>query len=160
MPFALLIVLFIVVPIAELYVILQVGDAIGAVWTILLLAADSVLGSVLMKSQGRSVWRRFNAALAESRAPTREVFDGVLVIFGGAFLITPGFITDVIGVFLLVPPTRALVRRAAARRLLGAGAIRVARAAGRGRGRDRAPEQWDVEGTATEYDREAPRLRP
>ena len=73
MPLSALIALFIVVPLAELYVILKVGDAIGAAWTILLLAADSVLGSVLLRSQGRSVWRRFNAALAEGRMPHREV---------------------------------------------------------------------------------------
>ena len=157
MPFALLLVLFILVPLAELYVILQVGDAIGAVWTILLLAADSVLGAWLMKSQGRAVWGRFNAALAEGRAPTREVFDGVFVIFGGAFLITPGFITDIVGLFLLLPPTRALIRRAVARWLLPAGAVHVARFAPRGRGRGR---DGDVEGSATEYDREAPRLGP
>jgi UPF0716 protein FxsA len=160
MPFALLLVLFILVPLAELYVILQVGDAIGAVPTILLLAADSVLGAWLMKAQGRTVWRRFNAALAEGRAPTREVFDGVLVIFGGAFLITPGFITDVIGFFLLLPPTRALVRRFLAKRLIGGGVVRVARFARGGRGGRSEPEAWDVEGTASEYDREAPRLRP
>ena len=157
MPFGLLILLFILVPLAELYVIFQVGEAIGPIPTILLLAADSLLGAWLMKSQGRAVWRRFNAALAESRAPTREVFDGVLVIFGGAFLITPGFITDVIGFLLLLPPTRALIRRAASRRLLARGTIRVAQAA---QGRRSRGGEWDVEGTATEYDREAPRLRP
>ena len=157
MPFAALIALFILLPLAELYVILQVGDAIGPVWTILLLAADSVLGAWLMKSQGRVVWRRFNAALSEGRAPTREVFDGVFVIFGGAFLITPGFITDVIGLFLLLPPTRALIRRLVAKRLLSGGAVRVARFSRGTRGR---PDDWDVEGTATEYEREAPRLRP
>ena len=154
MPFALLLILFVVLPLAELYVIFQVGDAIGPVWTILLLAADSVLGAWLMKSQGRVVWQRFNAVLAEGRAPTREVFDGVLVIFGGAFLITPGFITDVIGLVLLIPPTRTVIRRAVAKRLIGGGAVRVARF-----GR-RQPEAWDVEGTATENDREAPQLRP
>jgi UPF0716 protein FxsA len=157
-PIGLLIVLFILVPLAELYVIFQVGEAIGVIPTILLLAADSLIGAWLMKSQGRAVWRRFNAALAEGRAPTREVFDGVFVIFGGAFLITPGFITDVIGFLLLLPPTRALIRRAVSRRLLARGTIRVARAAA-GR-RSRGDSDWDVEGTATEYDREAHRLRP
>ncbi len=97
MPLVALVLLFIAVPFVELYVILQVGEAIGAVWTILLLAADSVLGAALLRSQGRAVWRRFNQALAEGRMPHREVQDGVLVIFGGAFLITPGFITDVAG---------------------------------------------------------------
>src|SRR4051794_15101600 len=116
--FPLLILLFIVVPIVELYVIIQVGHAIGIWWTLLLLLVDSVLGSVLMRSQGRTAWRRFQAALAEGRAPAREVLDGVLVIFGGAFLLTPGFVTDVIGFFLLVPPTRAVVRRALVHRLV------------------------------------------
>jgi UPF0716 protein FxsA len=107
----LLILLFIVVPIAELYVIIKVGEAIGALPTIAILLVDSVVGSWLLRSQGRVAWRRFNAALSEGRVPAREVLDGALVIFGGAFLITPGFITDVIGVFLLLPPTRAVVRR-------------------------------------------------
>src|ERR671923_169767 len=110
-----LIALFILVPLAELYVILKVGDAIGVGWTILLLAADSVLGAALLRSQGRAVWRRFNRALAEGRMPHREVQDGVLVIFGGAFLITPGFITDVVGLLMLLPPTRILIRRLAMR---------------------------------------------
>ena len=158
MPLLGLIALFVIVPLAELYVIVQVvAPAIGPVPTILLLAADSLLGAWLMKSQGRVVWRRFNAALAEGRAPTREVFDGVLVIFGGAFLITPGFITDVIGFLLLLPPTRTLIRRAVSRRLLARGTIRVARAA---QGRRSRGGDGDVEGTATEYDREAHRLRP
>src|SRR2546421_9758413 len=104
-----LVVLFIAVPIAELYVIIKVGEAIGALPTIAILVADSIAGSALLRSQGRSAWRRFNQALAAGRPPAREVLDGALIIFGGAFLITPGFITDVVGVILLLPPTRALV---------------------------------------------------
>ena len=117
MPLLLLIFIFIVVPIAELYVIWQVGEAIGIVPTLLILLADSVIGSLLLKSQGRTVWRRFNETMAAGRIPHREVLDGVLVIFGGAFLITPGFLTDIVGLILLIPPTRAVVRRFAARRL-------------------------------------------
>src|SRR3954453_20728332 len=105
-----LILLFIVVPIAELYVIIKVGDLIGAPLTIALLIADSLLGAWLLKSQGRAVWQRFQATMQAGRVPHREVFDGVLVIFGGAFLITPGFITDIFGFALLLPPTRSLVR--------------------------------------------------
>src|SRR5215213_9456780 len=110
MPLLALLALFILVPLAELYVILKVGDAIGAVWTILLLAADSVLGSLLLRAQGRSVWRRFNTALGDGKMPHREVIDGVLVIFGGAFLVTLGFITDVVGLLLLLSLTRAVIR--------------------------------------------------
>src|SRR3954447_1824101 len=143
---ALLVGLFIVVPLVELYVIIQVGQAIGVWWTLGLLVADSVLGSMLMRSQGRIAWRRFQAAVAEGRVPAREVLDGVLVIFGGAFLLTPGFVTDVLGAILLVPPTRALVRRVLVRRLVprrlfGAGL----RPPGPGA---------DVEGTAVEVERE------
>src|SRR4051812_49225574 len=114
----LLVILFIVVPIAELYVIIQVGEAIGVLPTIALLIVDSVLGSMLMRAQGRSAWRRFNGALAEGRIPHREVLDGALVIFGGALLLTPGFVTDIFGGVLLLPPTRALVRAVLVRRLL------------------------------------------
>jgi UPF0716 protein FxsA len=106
----LLVLIFIVVPLAELYVIIQVGSAIGVVPTILLLLADALLGSFLLRHQGRAAWVRFNRALAENRMPHKEVIDGVLVIFGGALLLTPGFITDVFGLILLIPPTRALVR--------------------------------------------------
>src|SRR5919108_308304 len=112
-----LVLLFIVVPIAELVVIIQVGQAIGVWWTIALLIADAILGSVLMRAQGRAAWRRFNTAVQEARVPAREVLDGALVIFGGVLLLTPGFITDVLGLILLVPPARALVRRLLARRL-------------------------------------------
>ena len=117
MPLWALALIFLVVPIAELYAIYLVGDAIGVLPTFLLLAADSLLGSLLLRSQGRSVWQRFNEALTEGRMPHREVLDGVLIIFGGAFLITPGFITDVVGLVLLIPPTRGVVRRFLARRL-------------------------------------------
>jgi UPF0716 protein FxsA len=146
-PLLLLLALFIVVPLAELYVIYKVGDAIGILPTLLLLAADSVLGSLLLRWQGRAVWRRFTKALQEGRMPNREVLDGVLVIFGGAFLITPGFLTDVVGLLCLLPPTRILLRRLIVRRL----GRRVIVAT--------APD-FDVEGTASEYERPAGRLPP
>src|SRR4051812_21000835 len=112
----LLILVFIIVPIAELYVILKVGDAIGWAPTLALLVLDSLLGTWLMRSQGRAVWQRFQSTMQAGRIPHREVFDGVLVIFGGAFLITPGFITDIVGVLLLLPPTRSVFRRMLIRR--------------------------------------------
>jgi UPF0716 protein FxsA len=156
-----LILLFIVVPIAELYVIIQVGQAIGALPTIAILIADSLVGSLLLRSQGRLAWRRFNEALSAGRVPAREVLDGGLVIFGGAFLITPGFLTDVVGILLLLPPTRALARRllvgvfsrrfvVAAVGSAGAGAMRRA-------SRRRRDGDYDVEGTAHEVD--PPHLR-
>src|ERR671929_664478 len=112
-----LILLFILVPIAELAVIIQVGEAIGVWWTIGLLVADSVLGSMLMRAQGRAAWRALTEAIRAGRPPAREVLDGALVVFGGALLITPGFISDALGLLLLLPPTRAVVRRVLVRRL-------------------------------------------
>jgi UPF0716 protein FxsA len=110
-----LVLIFIVLPIAELYVIIQVGGAIGVMPTIALLIVDSFLGAALLRSQGRAAWRRFNETLAVGRVPAREVFDGTMIIIGGAFLLTPGFITDVIGLLLLIPPTRAIFRGIVAR---------------------------------------------
>jgi len=148
----LLILIFIVVPIAELAVIIQVGGQIGVWWTIAILIADSIIGSLLMRSQGRASWRRFNVTLQSGRPPAREALDGVLVIFGGALLLTPGFITDFLGLILLIPPTRALVRailvRRFADRLVAAAQTRVAGAPGpRGGGRP-----GDVDGTAVDVD--------
>jgi UPF0716 protein FxsA len=114
-PVLFLVVIFILVPIAELYVIIKVGEAIGLLPTLLLLLADAVLGSMLLRHQGRAAWIRFNRALAEGRLPHKEVIDGVLVIMGGALLLTPGFLTDILGLILLIPPTRALVRAMSAR---------------------------------------------
>jgi UPF0716 protein FxsA len=106
----LLVLLFIVVPIAELYVIIQVGQAIGVLPTLALLLADALLGSLLLRHQGRGAWQRFNAAIAERRFPGREVADGLMIAIGGTLLLAPGFITDVFGLILLIPPTRAIVR--------------------------------------------------
>lgn len=121
MPF--LIILFIVVPILELYVIIQVGQAIGVVPTLILLLADALLGSWLLKHEGRGAWRRFNEALAARRFPGREVADGVLIVIGGTLLLTPGFITDIVGLLLLLPPTRAVARRLLKRLTIGRFAV-------------------------------------
>ncbi len=112
----LLVVLFIIIPIAELALLIQVGQLIGVWWTILLLIADAILGSWLLRAQGRAAWRRFNEALGGGKLPHREVVDGVLIIFGGALLLTPGFITDIFGLLFLIPPTRAVMRRLLVRR--------------------------------------------
>ncbi len=144
--------MFIVLPIAELYVILEVvGKALGAPLTIALLVADSIVGALLLRSQGRTAWKRFNETMAVGKLPHREVIDGVLVIFGGAFLLTPGFITDIIGLLLLIPPTRAVVRKVVVTRL---GSRIVVSAVGRaGRGRTEGRQDYDVEGTAHEAPR-------
>jgi len=143
-------------PILEIYVIIQVGEAIGALPTIALLIADSLVGAWLMRTQGRLVWRRFTAALEAGRPPAREVLDGALVIVGGALQLAPGFVTDVAGLLMVVPPTRAIIRRSLVRRLARRGAVRLgfgpARPAGHRPPGSRAPRDYDVEGTAHEDD--------
>jgi UPF0716 protein FxsA len=104
-------VLFILVPLAELAVIIAVGKAIGVLATLLLLLAFSLVGAWLAKRQGLAAWQRFQLALAEGRMPTREVADGAMILLAGALLFTPGFLTDLVGLLLLVPATRALARR-------------------------------------------------
>ncbi len=164
----LLLLLFIALPIAELYLIIQVGGAIGVLPTLALLVLDSILGVALLRSQGRTAWARFNLALAEGRIPAREVFDGAMVILGGALLLTPGFITDIFGLALLIPGTRALVRRgsaALARRRVSFGWTVMgtgpggARTGGAGAQRRSGPRSHDYEGTATEVP-EDPRQLP
>jgi UPF0716 protein FxsA len=146
----LLIIIFIVVPIAELALLIQVGQLIGVWWTIALLIADALLGSYLLRTQTRTAWRRFNEALAGGRVPHREVIDGVLVIFGGVLLLTPGFITDIFGLLFLFPPTRVLLRALLVRR----GALKLMGSmpgtATPPNGRFRHPD--DVEGSAVDID--------
>ena len=125
-----LVVLFIVVPIAELYVIIQVGQAIGALATIGLLIADSLLGSWLLRHHGRRAWTRFNDAVRAGRVPTHEVADGAMIMFGGALMLTPGFLTDLLGMALLLPPTRALLRPLLLRRVRVTGGPRSGGGAG------------------------------
>jgi UPF0716 protein FxsA len=140
-----LLLLLILVPIAEIALIIQVGEWIGVWWTLALLLADAVLGSLLLRSQGRAVWRRFAAAVSEGRIPHREVLDGVLVIFGGALMLAPGFITDVFGALFLLPPTRALMRRLLMRRA-------VLRIVGTSPPPSRNGRPDDIEATAVDVD--------
>jgi UPF0716 protein FxsA len=160
----LLILLFIVVPIAELYVIIKVGELIGVLPTLILLLADALLGSWLLKHQGRGAWRRFNEALAARRFPGREVADGALVIVGGTLLLTPGFITDVFGAILLIPPTRAIVRRLLKRVALGRFMVVGMPGGGRGtfgspptQGDGRPSRDYDYDATAEEVPGDGPR---
>lgn len=146
--FLLLILLFIVVPLVELYVIIQVGQAIGALPTIGLLLLDSLLGSWLLRSQGRIVWRRFRATLAVGRAPAGETVDGALVMMGGALMLAPGFITDIVGALFLLPPTRAVVRRGILRNARSRLFLGLAGTAPRGRTR----QDYDVDSTARDVD--------
>jgi UPF0716 protein FxsA len=107
----LLFLLFIVLPLLELFVIVEVAGTLGILPTIVLLVSISLVGSWLVRREGLGVVRRARAMLDAGELPTGEVVDGVLLVFAGALLLTPGFVTDAVGLFLLVPPTRALTRR-------------------------------------------------
>jgi UPF0716 protein FxsA len=107
----LLVLLLIVVPLAELWVIIQTADLIGVGPTILLLLGVSILGAWVLKREGLATWRRLRATMARGELPTSEAIDGALILGGGALLLTPGFLTDAVGFLLVFPATRAIARR-------------------------------------------------
>jgi UPF0716 protein FxsA len=115
--FAALALLFILVPFVELYFLIQVGQVIGALWTIVLVMIISFIGSWLVKREGLATLRRAQEQVRSGRVPGTELVDGVLILFAGALLLTPGFITDIVGVALLIPPARVALRGFARRRL-------------------------------------------
>jgi UPF0716 protein FxsA len=137
-----LLLLLILWPAIEIFVAIQVAHAIGVLWTVLLLAAGWPLGSWALRSEGRAAWRRLSEAVALGRPPGREVLDGALVMAGGALLIVPGFVTDLVGLFLLLSPTRALMRGVLVRNL-------QSRLLRRATGARSTPES-DVDSTATD----------
>ena len=101
-----LFVLFTIIPIAELYLLIKIGGMIGALNTVLIIFLTAVIGAYLAKTQGFIVIRKINHALNEGRLPGWELFDGLFVLLGGFTLLTPGFLTDLIGLSMLFPPTR------------------------------------------------------
>ena len=107
----LLLILFIGVPLVEIYVIIQVGQAIGPWWTILLLVLDSIFGSWLIRHEGSRAWEALRQALDSGRMPAKELADGALILIGGTLMLAPGFVTDAFGVLLILPVTRPLFRR-------------------------------------------------
>ena len=165
---ALLVVLFLIVPVIEIYVIVQVGQEIGALPTIALLLIESAIGAWLVKREGRRAWGALKAAVGTGRLPSRELADAALVLVGGTLLLTPGFVTDVFGFFLILPVTRPLARRwlgwFTARRATAA----VARSSGprSGQRRPGAPRPGGtgpgrtVQGEVLRDDDEAPGGRP
>ncbi|MBC8365095.1 MAG: FxsA family protein [Actinobacteria bacterium] len=113
--FLLLLVLFLVTPIVELYLIVQVAGGVGLLNTIALLFLVSAVGAWLVRREGLGILRRAQDEMAQGRVPGRQLVDGLLVLFGGALMLTPGFATDALGLSLLFPPTRALLRVVASR---------------------------------------------
>jgi UPF0716 protein FxsA len=120
-----LVALFVALPILEIYVIIQVGQEIGALWTVLLLIFESVLGAWIVKREGARAWRALNESLNTGRMPGRELADAALILIGGTLLLTPGFVTDFFGFFAVLPFTRPIARKllgwALARRIVTSG---------------------------------------
>lgn len=162
----LLLLAFVVVPLVELAVIGQVSGWLGLPWTLVLLLVDSLVGAVLVKREGARTWVAFRTALSEARWPGDEVAQGALVLVGGALLLTPGFVTDAVGLAAVVPPTRAVLSRLLRARLTPA-PVKLFRTVGTGGqrsssgprapstrsdGRDRADDVLDVEVVSVERD--------
>jgi UPF0716 protein FxsA len=131
---------------AELFVAIKVADAIGVLATVVLLLLSWPIGSWALRSRGRAAWRRLGAAVSAGRSPGREVLDGALVLLGGTLLMIPGFISDVVGLLLLLPPTRIPLRRLLARNMRSSVVTSTVRFTTRGRG-------YDVDSTASDVDR-------
>jgi UPF0716 protein FxsA len=140
----LLFLLFLVVPVVELYVIVQVAGGIGVPETILLLIGVSVVGVWLAKVAGLGVLSRFQRTVRAGRVPSAEVIDGALVLLAAALMLTPGFLSDLLAILLLLPPTRALARGAILRRIrAGGGIVRVV--AGAPTAPRPSGDVWDVD---------------
>ena len=122
-----MVVAFVGVPLLEIYVLIQVGQVIGPWWTILLLIIASVLGTLLIRREGGRAWRALTEALQTGRMPARELADGALILIGGTLMLAPGFVTDAVGMVLILPVTRPVARRlltgVVARRLMSAGPL-------------------------------------
>jgi len=134
-------------PIAELFVAIKVAETIGVLLTVVLLLISWPLGLWLMKAEGRVAWRRLSLAIDQGVPPGRQVLDGALILLGGLLLIIPGFITDAVGLALLLAPTRSLTGRAITRNLQS----RVLRTATRFSGA--SGPGYDVDSTATDIGR-------
>lgn len=143
--------LLILWPIAELIVIVEVAESIGVLLTLLLLIVGWPLGSWAIRSQGRAALGRMAKAVNEGRAPAREVLDGALILIGGFLLMLPGFISDAVGLALLLPPTRVPLRAVLARNFRSPVVTQTVRFTTR-------RQSYDVDSTATDVD--PPRLRP
>jgi UPF0716 protein FxsA len=130
---------------AELVVAIKVAEAIGVPYMLLLLIVSWPLGTWALRSEGRAAWRRLGAAVSAGRSPGREVLDGVLVLIGGLLLIVPGFLSDVVAICALFPPTRSLLRGRLERHLHSRFVVSATRVGGGGRA-------YDVDSTATDVD--------
>ena len=106
-----LVVGFILVSVAEVWLLTAVGSRIGVLWTLAILVAEAFIGAWLMRREGRKAWAALTDAYATGRMPTGQLADAALILVGGIMLILPGFFTDLVGLVCLLPLTRPLARR-------------------------------------------------
>ena len=140
--FFILLLLFIGLPMIEIYVLIQVGQVIGALWTIALLVAIAALGSALLRLQGLATLANVQAAMSRGELPTTAILEGLVLLVAGVLMVTPGFVTDLAGLLCLLPP----LRRALARALAAALMLRVQRGVGRGAAPMKAASKQVLEG--------------
>lgn len=105
--------LFTLIPLTELYILIKIGGLIGALNTILIIVITGILGAYLARSQGFKVIKKINQAVEQGRTPAQELLEGLLILIGGFTLLTPGFITDILGLTMLFPFTRSLYKKIA-----------------------------------------------
>lgn len=125
-----LFVLFAVIPVIELYLMIKVGSMIGVLPTVALVLSISLAGAWLVRHQGFEILRRIQVELAQGRLPAAELLDGAMVLVGGVLLLTPGFFTDMLGLFFFIPFTRAILKQFARlwlQRRLARGVITIRR---------------------------------
>ena len=154
---AILLALLVIVPLLELWVIIEIGSVIGALPTIMLLLAFSFCGALLVRREGRSAWQKLTNRINSGQIPAKETADGALVVLAGALLLTPGFLTDLCGLLLLLPAVRGLIRSFGLARIAGGGwrglAFSAASSAGgRYKPRSKVRTDYDAEGVVVESD--------
>lgn len=112
-----LLVLFVVIPLLEIYLLLKVGGLIGVLPTILVVIGTALLGTWLLKQQGMATFHRYQQNISQGKIPAQEMVEGLALVFGGALLLTPGFFTDAVGFLCLIPVTRQAVIRGILKRV-------------------------------------------
>jgi UPF0716 protein FxsA len=147
--------LFLAVPLIEVVLFIQVGDAIGALWTVLACVATAAAGAFLVRRQGLATMASARQAMDMGRVPAVEAFDGICLVFAGALLLVPGFFTDAIGFLLLLPPFRHALRAWLATRVATMADVHVRR----GPGGNVVEGEWEVVRDPAEPSRD-PRLDP
>lgn len=121
-----LFILFIIIPIIEMYLLIQVGGVIGAGWTIFLVVLTAAIGAALVRSQGFGLIGKVQAQMAQGKLPAMELAEGLFILVAGALLLTPGFFTDALGFACLVPPLRrAIIKKLAQKGVVSASNVHI-----------------------------------